>query len=447
MSSRAPSDVVLRRASQLTGTHRVPGDKSISHRAAMLGAFASGTTRIEGYAVNGDCLSTLACVAALGASVERSDSTVTIASPGRGGLVAPLDPLDAGNSGTTMRLLAGLLAGCDLDVTLAGDESLSARPMRRVANPLTSMGARVETTGGHAPIRVRGRSSLTAISYQPDPPSAQVKSAVLLAGLAADGVTRVRERVATRDHTERLLTAFGVETGRDDDVSWVRGPASLSPADITIPGDVSSAAFLFALALLVPGSDITVAGIGLNPTRTRLFDVLADLGAEISLTEFVDAAEPYGDVRVRHTERLGPPDGEMYIVSADVVAEMIDEVPILAALATRTTGGIRFEGVGELRAKESDRVAAMEEGLSRLGASVRTTDDTMEVDGSQSLRGARVRSWGDHRIAMALGCLGVSIDGETNIEDAGAAAVSFPSFFDALPDGAVAWSAHAGNER
>lgn len=447
MSSRAPRDVVLRRATQLAGTHRVPGDKSISHRAAMLGAFADGSTRIEGYGVNEDCLSTLACVASLGATVDRTGSTVSIASPGRKGLVAPRLPLDAGNSGTTMRLLAGLLAGCDLDVTLAGDESLSARPMRRVANPLTSMGASVETTGGHAPIRVRGRSRLNAISYQPDPPSAQVKSAILLAGLAADGVTRVRERIATRDHTERLLTAFGVETGRDDDVAWVRGPATVTPTNLTVPGDVSSAAFLFALALLVPGSDITVAGIGLNPTRTRLFDVLAELGADIALTEFVDADEPYGDVRVRHTERLGPPDGGMFVAPADLVAEMIDEVPILAALATRTTGGIRFEGVGELRAKESDRVAAMEEGLSRLGATVRSTDDTLEVDGQQTLRGARVRSWGDHRIAMALGCLGVAIDGETTIEDAGAAAVSFPSFFEALPDGAVAWSAHAGHER
>ncbi len=425
----------------------MPGDKSISHRAAMLGAFADGSTRIEGYAVNEDCLSTLACVAALGATVDRTGSTVTIESTGRKGLVAPGVPLDAGNSGTTMRLLAGLLAGCDLDVTLAGDASLSARPMRRVANPLASMGASVETTGGHAPIRVRGCSRLNASSYQPDPPSAQVKSAILLAGLAADGVTRVRERIATRDHTERLLTAFGVETGRDDDVAWVRGPATLTPANLTVPGDVSSAAFLFALALLVPGSDITVAGIGLNPTRTRLFDVLAELGADIALTEFVDAQEPYGDVRVRHTERLGPPDGGMFVAPADLVAEMIDEVPILAALATRTTGGIRFEGVGELRAKESDRVAAMEEGLSRLGATVRSTDDTLEVDGQQALRGARVRSWGDHRIAMALGCLGVAIDGETTIEDAGAAAVSFPSFFEALPDGAVAWSAHAGHER
>lgn len=447
MSSRAPRDVVLRRASPLSGTHRVPGDKSISHRAGLFGAFAEGITRIEGYAVNGDCLSTLSCISALGAIVERDDTTITITSGGRDALVSPTVPIDAGNSGTTMRLLAGLLAGSNLDVTLFGDESLSARPMRRVANPLSSMGATVQTTGGHAPIRVQGRSSLTAISYQPDPPSAQVKSAILLAGLSADGTTRVRERIATRDHTERLLTAFGVESGREDDVAWVHGPSTLRPASISVPGDVSSAAFLFALALLVEGSDVTVAGIGLNPTRTRLFDVLAELGADLELTDFTDAAEPYGDVRVKYTDRLGPADGSRFVVTADVVAELIDEVPILAALATRTTGGIRFEGVGDLRAKESDRVAAMEEGLSRLGASVASTEDTLEVDASPKLTGARVRSFGDHRIAMALGCLGVSIDGETTIEDAGAATVSFPAFFEVLPEGAAVWSAHAGNER
>ena len=447
MSSSAPRDVVLRRASRLVGTFRVPGDKSISHRAAMLAAFASGVTRIEGYALNGDCLSTLGCIAALGAAVERDETTVTIASGGRESLVAPAGPLDAGNSGTTMRLLAGLLAGCDLDVSIAGDESLSGRPMRRVANPLTSMGAVVETTGGHAPIHVRGKARLNAISYQPDPPSAQVKSAILLAGLSAEGVTRVRERVQTRDHTERLLSAFGVECGREDDVAWVRGPATLVPADVTVPGDVSSAAFLMALALLVEGSDVSITGIGLNPTRTRLFDVLAELGADIELTDFVDAAEPFGDVRVRYTERLGPPGGGPFVVGADIVAEMIDEVPILAALATRTTGGIRFEGVGELRRKESDRVAAMEEGLSLLGATVRSSDETLEIDGGRLLLGARVRSFGDHRIAMALGCLGVAIEGETTIEDAGAAGVSFPDFFDVLPEGAVVWSAHAGSER
>lgn len=447
MSSRAPRDVVLRRASPLTGTHRVPGDKSISHRAALFGAFAVGTTHIEGFGLNEDCLSTLACIEALGATVDRNEDSVTITSGGRESIVAPDRPIDAGNSGTTMRLLSGLLAGCPLDVTLVGDASLSARPMRRVANPLTSMGATVETTGGHAPLRIQGHSRLAAISYQPDPPSAQVKSAVLLAGLSADGTTRVRERVQTRDHTERLLTAFGVETGRDGDVAWVRGPVSLSAVDVTVPGDVSSAAFLMALALLVKGSDVTVAGVGLNPTRTRLLDLLAELGADFELTEYVDAAEPFGDVRVRYTDRLGPADGERFVVSADIVAEIIDEVPILAALATRTTGGIRFEGVGELRSKESDRIAAMEEGLTRLGAVVRSTADTLEVDASANLRGAEVRSHGDHRIAMALGCLGVAIDGETTIENASAAAVSFPNFFDALPEGAARWSVHAGHER
>lgn len=413
----------------------------------MFGAFSSGTTRIEGYGLNEDCLSTLACVESLGASVERSGASVRITGRGRESIASPDGPLDCGNSGTTMRLLSGLLAGCPIGVTLTGDESLSSRPMRRVANPLTSMGATVETTGGHAPLRIEGRSRLTAISYQPDPPSAQVKSAILLAGLVADGTTRVRESVHTRDHTERLLTAFGAESGREDDVAWVRGPVELTPAMVTVPGDVSSAAFLLALGLLVEGSDVTVAGIGLNPTRTRLLDVLAELGAGLELTNFADAAEPYGDVRAVHTDRLGPPDGSLLVLPADIVAEVIDEVPILAAVATRTTGGIRFEGVGELRAKESDRIAAMEEGLTRLGATVRSTQDVLEVAPCSTLRGAVVRSFGDHRIAMALACLAVSIDGETTIEDAGAAAVSFPDFFESLPEGSAVWRTHAGHER
>lgn len=447
MSSRPPRDAVLRTASPLTGSHRVPGDKSVSHRAAMLAGFASGTTRISGYAVNEDCLSTLACIEALGASVVRDGDAVTITAGGRASIVAPAEPLDAGNSGTTMRLLSGLLAGSDVDVTIVGDASLSTRPMRRIATPLGEMGATVDTTEGHPPIRVRGRASLTAVDVRPDPPSAQVKSAVLFAGLRAGGRTRVRERIRTRDHTERLLGAFGASAGTDADGSWVAGPAELRSAEVAVPGDVSSAAFLAVMALLVEGSDVTIRDVGLNPTRTRVLDVLAGLGAPIEIVRRVDAAEPYGDVRVRYTDRLGPADGSRLVLGPDVVAELIDEVPILAALATRTTGGIRFDGAGELRRKESDRIAAMQEGIARMGGDVESTPDSLSVAGRTRLSGAHVRSWGDHRIAMSLACLAAASEGETVIEDAGVASVSFPGFFDALPGESFEWRADARCER
>jgi 3-phosphoshikimate 1-carboxyvinyltransferase len=316
--------------------------------------------------------------------------------------------------------------------------------MERVARPLRLAGAEVATTDGHPPIRVRGRAPLAPIDYAPEPPSAQVKSAILLAGLAADGVTRVGERVRTRDHTERLLRAFGAETGRDERGAWVCGPVALAGTAIEVPGDFSSAAFLVALALMCEGSDVTLSGVGLNPTRTRMLDLLADLGAEVEVSAVSHgAAEPMGDLRVRYQDRLGMRDGRMLEVGPDLVAEVIDEVPVLAALATRTVGGVRFTGAGDLRRKESDRLAALAEGLSRMGAEVEETPDSLAVRGPARLRGARVRSWGDHRIAMALACAAMTAEGVTELEDPAAAAVSFPDFFDHLPRGAVIRSADA----
>lgn len=441
MSSIDTSEVHLRRAGAVVGARRVPGDKSISHRAAILGALARGTTTVTGFAGNLDCAATLACVGSLGAEVTRMEDEIRIVGVGEAGFRSPSEPLDAKNSGTTMRLLSGAIAGHAVEVTLTGDESLRSRPMERVARPLRLAGAEVETTDGRPPITIRGRARLTAIDYTPEPPSAQVKSAILLAGLSAEGVTRVTERVRTRDHSERMLTAFGAEIGRDDSGVWIAGPVTLVGTAVDVPGDFSSAAFLLALGLMCEGSDLVVENVGLNPTRTRLLDLLTDIGASIEIVNRTVAAEPAGDLRVRYTDRLGAADDRMLEVGADLVAEMIDEVPVLAALATRTVGGIRFTGAGELRRKESDRLAALAEGLSRMGAVVAETPDSLEVHGRARLHGATVRSWGDHRIAMALSCAAMTADGVTVLDDPAAAAVSFPQFFDYLPSGAVVGSA------
>lgn len=429
----------MRGGGRIAGDLSIPGDKSISHRAAILAGLAEGTTTIDGFVANLDCLATLECIAALGASVRRDGDRVVV--EGRGALVAPTGPLDARNSGTTMRLLSGAIAGSSIDATLVGDSSLSARPMERVAAPLRRMGADIVTSDGRPPITVRGRRPLSPIVHIPEPPSAQVKSAVLLAGLGAEGVTRVAERVRTRDHTERMLDAFGAETGRDADGAWVRGPGRLRGTAIRVPGDVSSAAFLLALALTCEGSDIRIVGVGLNPSRTRVLDLLDELGAAIEVdARESSAAEPSGDLRARYRERLGRADGRMLEVGPDTLAEIVDEVPVLAALATQTLGGIRFTGAGDLRRKESDRLAALADGLGRMGAEVEETADSLTVHGPVRLRGARVDSWGDHRIAMALACAAMAADGETTIVGADAAAVSFPEFFDYLPDGAMTWS-------
>jgi 3-phosphoshikimate 1-carboxyvinyltransferase len=438
MSSIDTPRVTLRAAGPALGERSLPGDKSISHRAAILGALADGTSTVTGFAANLDCAATLACVAALGARVEREGGVVRVTGVGAAGFRAPDAPLDARNSGTTMRLLAGAIAGHAVDVVLAGDESLSSRPMERVARPLRLAGADVETTDGRPPIRVRGRARLAPIDYASEPPSAQVKSAVLLAGLAAEGFTYARERVPTRDHTERMLQAFGAECSADDTGAWLSGPVTLQATDVAVPGDFSSAAFLVALALMCEGSDLTVRGVGLNPTRTRLLDILADLGADLHVRKVAsNVNEPIGDIRARYTPRLGRADGRVVELGPATVAEIVDEVPVLAALATRTLGGIRFTGAGDLRRKESDRLAALAEGLGRMGARVEETSDSLAVYGPVRLRGAAVRSWGDHRIAMALACAAMTAEGDTTLEDPAAASVSFPDFYEHLPSGAV----------
>lgn len=415
----------------LSGSVRVPPDKSLSHRAVLFGAIAEGVSRPTEVLDSADVRSTIGAVAALGARVtvlRHGNGSLDLEIEGWGsrGPMTPSTPIDCGNSGTTARLLAGVLAGWPVDVTLTGDASLSTRPMSRVTRPLEAMGARFETAdGGRLPLRVTG-GALTAIEYASPVASAQVKSAVLLAGLRAPGVTAVCEPAPSRDHTERLLPAFGVPV-MVDHVSRraaVRGPASLAAYDVTVPGDPSSAAFPVAAAVIVPGSMVTLRGICLNPTRTGFLDVLGRMGAGISVTETASlGTEPVGDVAVQFV-----PDLYGVTVSADEVPSLIDELPVLALVATQARGTTRFEGVGELRVKESDRLQAIEEGLGAFGAKVAAGDDWLEVEGRATLRGADVSARHDHRLAMTWYVAALVAGGVTRISGFESVAVSYPGF-------------------
>jgi 3-phosphoshikimate 1-carboxyvinyltransferase len=449
-------------ARRLRGRVHVPGDKSISHRAGIIAALARGRTKINDFLTSADCLSTLAALRALGVRVGRDGSAVLIegagAEDGAPDFRPPRRPLDCGNSGTTMRLLAGVLAAQPFSSTLTGDESLSRRPMRRVIEPLGLMGARLKAVDGHAPLAVEGRRPLRAVEYETPVASAQVKSCVLLAGLGAEGRTRVFERgVLTRDHTERMLAWFGAQvetsaaTGKggsaakdkgdaanDDGVAihaaCVRGPARLEVRDIRVPGDISSAAFLLAAAALLPGSDVTIEGVGLNPTRAEIVSTLRNLGARLSVEDSREACnEPVGDVRARGTRTLAPErDGANVLRGADV-ARLIDELPVLAVVGTQVEGGLEIRDARELRVKESDRIGAVVSNLRAMGAGVEEFDDGLRVGGPAPLRGARLQSFGDHRVAMAFAVAALAASGETFIEGAEeCVAVSFPEFFPLL---------------
>lgn len=438
--------MLIRPARRLRGRLRVPGDKSISHRVAIVAALARGRTRITNYSTAADCASTLGCLEALGVSVGREGDVVYVegagtGEPGRWAFAEPRSPLDCGNSGTTMRLLAGVLAGQPFASVLTGDESLRSRPMRRVVEPLELMGARVETReGGRAPLRVEGRRPLGAIEYQLPVASAQVKSCVLLAGLAAEGRTTVREvpGAETRDHTERMLDWFGLPlerhtTTRGAAVS-VEGPAALeTPGEVGVPGDVSSAAFFVAAALLLPGSRLTVEGVGLNGARAAFLHTLAAFGIRLSGVR-LRCNEEVGEIHVEGRERHGTGasggDAGGLSLRRGQAASMIDELPVLAVVGSQLPGGIEVREAGELRAKESDRISAVVENLRRMGASVEEYEDGFAVRGAARLRGARLDSYGDHRIAMAFSVAALAAEGETEIVGAEeCVGVSFPEFF------------------
>lgn len=414
-------------AGALDGTCTVPGDKSICHRTLLLGALADGESVIEGFPGGADVCASLDAVQRLGARAMRTGSVVRLTGAGLGLGPAGEVALDCGNSGTTMRLGAGLVAGGPGVVVMDGDASLRRRPMERIAGPLRQMGANIETTDGRAPLRVRG-GGLTGIDYTLPVASAQVKSAVLLAGLRARGTTRVREPLLSRDHTERMLAHQGVRLARHDDGVSLEGGQSLRPLVLTLPGDPSSAAFLAVAALLVPGSALRVDGVCVNPTRTGAFTILERMGAAIAVEGAREAAgEPLGDVVVRHARLRGTD------VPPDEIPAAIDELPILAVAAAFAEGETRFTGAGELRVKESDRIAALEQ-LRPLGVDCTALPDGLVVRGdpARRLRSGRITTHGDHRIAMAFAVAALRAEGGLVIDDPDCADVSFPGFFELL---------------
>lgn len=421
-------------AKLLTGGIQLPGDKSISHRYAMLAALAEGTSELRHFAAAADCHSTLGCMRALGAQIKIDKDTVRITGRGLCGLKSNWRALDAENSGTTMRLLAGILSGQEFTSKLTGDGSLQKRPMKRVMTPLREMGADIRAREDNfAPLKIRG-GKLCAIDYKMPMASAQVKSAVLLAGLFAEGETTVTEPARTRDHTELALEEFGAEIEKHGRTTHIRGFTAngkgiLRAKSLDVPGDLSSAVFFIAAALLFPDSNILIHNVGLNPTRTAILDFFASMGASIEMLSLKTShGEVLGDLAVKGAGLRGG------IISGDQVALLIDELPMLAALGPFTEEGIEIRDAVELRVKESDRIAALAENLRRMGAVVEERPDGLRVEGRSAgkLHGAEIEPRGDHRLAMAFAVAGLAAQGPTVIRDAECTGVSFPTFFEEL---------------
>jgi 3-phosphoshikimate 1-carboxyvinyltransferase len=417
-----PNDIVIHPAKNVTGAVRLPGDKSISHRYAMLGALAEGTTRLRNFSTGADCASTLGLLSSVGVTIRRGEEgAVEIeGAPWR----APRAPLDCGNSGSTMRMLSGILAGQPFSAELTGDDSLSRRPMARVIEPLTKMGARIEAaSGGRPPLRITGHE-LQAIDYRLPVASAQVKTAILFATLFARGTTTVEEPVRTRDHGELALQAFGAEIARDGNRVTMTGGQKLQAVDAAVPGDISTAAFFLCAAALFPGSNLLLDSVLVNPTRAGLLDVLLGMGCRVSVVNLEEHhGELVGSVAVEGAELKGT------TIAGALSAALIDELPVLAAIAPYTTAGIEIRDARELRVKESDRIAAVAANLRAMGATVEEREDGLRVPGNQQLHGAQVDSAGDHRIAMAFAVAALRTTGDTLIRGAGAAQISYPEFF------------------
>ena len=423
---RRMSDAVIRPARNIVGSIRLPGDKSISHRYAMLGALAQGSTRLRNFSTGADCASTLTCLFALGSQIARSDGEITIGGCA-GRLSAPSIALDCGNSGSTMRMLSGILAGQPFSTELIGDDSLSRRPMRRIIEPLTQMGAKIVSNDGRAPLNISG-GRLRAIEYKPAVASAQVKSSLLFAGLFADGETSIEEPVRTRDHGELALRAFGAEINRSKNRVSIKGGQKLTGVEeATVPGDISSAAFFLCAAALFPESNLVIDSLLLNPTRAVLLDALAALGARVRM---VQVEEKYGELVGTVAVEAGPLKG-VKLAGAQSAA-LIDEIPVLAAIAPYTRDGFEVRDARELRVKESDRIAAVAKNLRAMGAEVVEHDDGLSVPGGQRLHGAEIDSEHDHRIAMAFAVAALRAEGDTVIHGADAAQISFPEFFEML---------------
>lgn len=414
-------------ASRLKGVVRLPGDKSISHRAAMLSSIAEGPSVLYNYSTGADCQSTLDCMKSLGVSIERDGTTVKVTGAGLRGLKPSASPLDVGNSGSTIRMLSGILAGQPFESTLVGDESIARRPMQRIIHPLTQMGASVDARDGKfTPIRIQGKSPLQAIDYTPPMASAQVKTCVLFAGLYADGETVVRESIPTRDHSEMALREFGADVNSIKGVISIQGNPTLTGREFYVPGDLSSAAFFLVGALLIPGSSITIENVGLNPTRTALLDYLGSIGAPVKIRKFDQVSgEVVGDIDVEYTETKAG------LIEGALTAALIDEIPVLAVLGAMG-GGLTVKDAAELRIKETDRITAVADNFARCGISIETTPDGFVVPGGQKVQPATFESLGDHRIAMSFAIAAATSTGQCTIEDAEAASVSFPEFYNYL---------------
>jgi len=422
-------------ARRLNGGVQLPGDKSISHRAAIIAALAKGTSQITNFSPSEDCAATLTCLQRLGVTIKAEAHIVIVEGVGESGLRAPAEDLYCGNSGSTMRMLAGVLAGQDFSSTMTGDDSLSSRPMRRIIEPLQMMGAVIGSNDDKPPLTINGRRPLKAIHYELPIASAQVKSCLLLAGLHANGRTEVIERTETRDHSERMLEWFGVpvEKSADGGIS-IDGPRSYAARDVKVPGDISSAAFLIAASALLPASTVEIKDVGLNPKRSMFVSLLRSLGAEIEVTnERNQCNEPVGDIRVKGKLNVESPSAvDSTLVRGNLIAGLIDELPILAVVGTQLPGGIEIRDARELRSKESDRIATTVKNLRAMGVEVEEFEDGLAVRGRTQLRGAMLESYGDHRIAMAFAVAALIASGDSEIAGAECVSVSFPDFFSTL---------------
>ncbi|MDJ0287811.1 MULTISPECIES: 3-phosphoshikimate 1-carboxyvinyltransferase [Bacillus] len=417
----------IHKSAPMNGEIHIPGDKSISHRSVMFGAIADGTTVVKNFLPGADCLSTIDCFRKMGVDIEQKGTDVVIHGKGLKGLKEPSDILDVGNSGTTIRLMMGILAGCEFHSTLIGDESIAKRPMKRVTGPLRQLGAKIDgrASGEYTPLSIRG-GNLKAISYESPVASAQIKSAVLLAGLQAEGTTTLTEPHKSRDHTERMLSMFGVSLHEDAQSVSIEGGQTLKATDVFVPGDISSAAFFLVAGSIVPNSRIVLRNVGLNKTRTGIIDVLKQMGADLDIQE-VDAkgGEPYGDLTISTSSLKG------IDISGDMISRLIDEIPIIALLATQAEGTTIIKDAAELKVKETNRIDTVVSELKKLGAHIEATDDGMKIHGKASLKGgAFVSSYGDHRIGMMLGIAACITEQAIEIEDTDAVRVSYPNFFE-----------------
>ncbi len=416
--------MIIKKIGSANGEITVPGDKSISHRAVMFNSLAKGTAHITGFLKGADCLSTIECFKALGVEIEMSEDMITVHGNGLHGLREPQKMLYTGNSGTTTRLLCGILSGQDFNSSLTGDKSIEKRPMKRVTEPLSLMGAKIEND--YCPLYITG-SKLHGTEYKMTVASAQVKTALILAALYADGETVIYEKEKSRDHTERMLAAMGADIVCDGLKIMVRPGKELRAADIDVCGDISSAAFFMVLGLIMPSSRVTVRNVGVNPTRTGIIDVLKAMGADMKFeNERIVSGEPVADITVSSSRLKG------VTIGGDIIPRLIDEIPIIAAAAVFAEGETVIKDAHELRVKETDRIAAIENEFSKCGADITASDDGMVIRGGKPIHGADFKTYGDHRMAMSLSVLAQLADGDSSLDDDKCVSVSYPTFFDDL---------------